>query len=103
MLLLAAAAALTALAILHTLFWGWVYRVRPAQDELRFVETKDGWRLAVARRAPRGEPRLPPVLLCHGLSANRGNLGHTARELGIERTNLYRKMKQLGIPSPAKN
>jgi two-component system nitrogen regulation response regulator NtrX len=31
------------------------------------------------------------------LSANRGNLGNTARELGIERTNLYRKMKQLGI------
>jgi two-component system nitrogen regulation response regulator NtrX len=33
------------------------------------------------------------------LSANRGNLGQTARELGIERTNLYRKMKQLGISS----
>jgi two-component system nitrogen regulation response regulator NtrX len=31
------------------------------------------------------------------LSANRGHLGSTARELGIERTNLYRKMKQLGI------
>jgi two-component system nitrogen regulation response regulator NtrX len=35
------------------------------------------------------------------LSANRGNLGNTARELGIERTNLYRKMKQLGIASRA--
>jgi len=31
------------------------------------------------------------------LAANQGNLGNTARELGIERTNLYRKMKQLGI------
>jgi two-component system nitrogen regulation response regulator NtrX len=31
------------------------------------------------------------------LSANRGHLGETARELGIERTNLYRKMRQLGI------
>jgi DNA-binding NtrC family response regulator len=31
------------------------------------------------------------------LSANRGNLGSTAKELGIERTNLYRKMKSLGI------
>jgi two-component system nitrogen regulation response regulator NtrX len=31
------------------------------------------------------------------LSSNRGNLGKTARDLGIERTNLYRKMKQLGI------
>ena len=36
------------------------------------------------------------------LSANRGNLGKTARDLGIERTNLYRKMKQLGIESPSK-
>ena len=92
MLLLAAAAALTALAILHTLFWGWVYRVRPAQDELRFVETKDGWRLAVARRAPRGEPRLPPVLLCHGLSANRGNL-----DFGIERWSLSLALAQAGF------
>jgi two-component system nitrogen regulation response regulator NtrX len=36
------------------------------------------------------------------LTANRGNLGNTARDLGIERTNLYRKMKQLGIESPSK-
>jgi len=35
------------------------------------------------------------------LAANQGNLGNTARELGIERTNLYRKMKQLGIESPS--
>jgi len=35
--------------------------------------------------------------ILYRLSANGGNLGHTARELGIERTNLYRKMKQLGI------
>jgi two-component system nitrogen regulation response regulator NtrX len=31
------------------------------------------------------------------LSANSGHLAETARELGIERTNLYRKMRQLGI------
>ena len=37
------------------------------------------------------------------LHANRGNLRETARELGIERTNLYRKMKVLGIPSPARS
>ena len=36
------------------------------------------------------------------LSANRGNLGNTAKELGIERTNLYRKMKQLGIGSQSR-
>jgi two-component system nitrogen regulation response regulator NtrX len=38
--------------------------------------------------------------ILYRLSANGGNLGHTARELGIERTNLYRKMKQLGIQTP---
>jgi two-component system nitrogen regulation response regulator NtrX len=38
--------------------------------------------------------------ILYRLSANGGNLGHTARELGIERTNLYRKMKQLGISVP---
>jgi two-component system nitrogen regulation response regulator NtrX len=31
------------------------------------------------------------------LAANGGHLGRTAHELGIERTNLYRKMRQLGI------
>jgi two-component system nitrogen regulation response regulator NtrX len=36
------------------------------------------------------------------LLANRGNLGETARELGIERTNLYRKMKQLGLSAPTR-
>ena len=34
------------------------------------------------------------------LSANHGNLGQHRQDLGIERTNLYRKMKQLGIGAP---
>jgi two-component system, NtrC family, nitrogen regulation response regulator NtrX len=37
--------------------------------------------------------------ILYRLSANQGSLGRTARDLGIERTNLYRKMKQLGIQS----
>ena len=37
--------------------------------------------------------------ILYRLAANRGNLVITARELGIERTNLYRKMRQLRIPS----
>jgi two-component system nitrogen regulation response regulator NtrX len=41
--------------------------------------------------------------ILYRLTANRGNLGNTARELGIERTNLYRKMKQLGIQAPARS
>jgi two-component system nitrogen regulation response regulator NtrX len=39
--------------------------------------------------------------ILYRLSANQGSLGRTARDLGIERTNLYRKLKQLGI-QPAK-
>lgn len=35
------------------------------------------------------------------LVANDGHLGRTAQELGIERTNLYRKMRQLGIRAAA--
>jgi two-component system nitrogen regulation response regulator NtrX len=41
--------------------------------------------------------------ILYRLTANRGNLGNTARELGIERTNLYRKMKQLGIQAPSRS
>ena len=81
-----------ALAILHVAFWSRLYRVVPAQDELRFAETKDGWRIAIARRAPRGQPRLPPVLLCHGLSANRGNL-----DFGVERYSISRALSEAGF------
>jgi two-component system nitrogen regulation response regulator NtrX len=41
--------------------------------------------------------------ILYRLTANHGNLGNTARELGIERTNLYRKMKQLGIQAPTRS
>jgi pimeloyl-ACP methyl ester carboxylesterase len=76
----------------HALFWGWVYRVRPVQDELRFARTADGWRIALARRKPRGAARTPPVLLCHGLAANRGNL-----DFGIERYSLSLYLAQAGF------
>jgi len=83
---------LFALAVLHVAFWSRVYRILPAQDELRFAETKDGWRIAIARRAPRGQARLPPVLLCHGLSANRGNL-----DFGVERYSISRALSEAGF------
>ena len=91
-LVVAAAAALTVLAILHTLFWGWVYRLPPGHDELRFAVTQDGWRIAIARRAPRGEPRLPPVLLCHGLAANRFSL-----DFGVARYSLALALAEAGF------
>ena len=94
LLWLAAALALAVLALLHTLFWSWVYRVRPTHDELRFARTQDGWRVAVARRVPRGEPRRPPVLLCHGLWVNRGNL-----DFGVPRYSLALALANAGFDS----
>lgn len=80
------------LALAHLFFWGFYYRVLPQQDELRFADTTDGWRIALGRRTPRGTPRLPPVLLCHGLSVNRGNL-----DFGVERYSLALHLAQAGF------
>ncbi len=38
--------------------------------------------------------------ILYRLTANGGSLGQTAKDLGIERTNLYRKLKALGIRTP---
>ena len=94
LLWLAAAAGIAILALVHTLFWGWVYRVRATHDELRFARTQDGWRVAMARRAPRGQPRRPPVLLCHGLSANRASL-----DFGVPRYSLALALANAGFDS----
>ena len=36
------------------------------------------------------------------LTANGGNLGETARDLGLDRSSLYLKLKQLGIRPPTR-
>jgi two-component system nitrogen regulation response regulator NtrX len=59
---------------------------------------QDGGKLPLRQARARFERQY----ILERLSANRGNLGVTARDLGIERTNLYRKMKQLGIQAPAR-
>ena len=84
--------ALLILLVAHVAFWSWIYRVRPQQDELRYAKTKDGWEIALARRSPRGAPRTPPVLLCHGLAANRGNV-----DFGIDRYSLSLHLAQSGF------
>lgn len=60
--------------------------------------TEDGGPLPLRQARARFERQY----ILDRLSANRGNLGLTARDLGIERTNLYRKMKQLGIQTVGK-
>ena len=83
---------LAVLAVAHVVFWSWYYRVLPQQDEIAFAETRDGWRIALARRKPRKARRAPPVLLCHGLAANRGNL-----DFGVERYSLSLFLAQEGF------
>lgn len=46
-------------------------------DEIHFGTTRDGWRLALIRYRPDKPSAEPPVLLVHGLAANRYNLDFT--------------------------
>ena len=68
---LAVAAACALLLFLHHAFWmRWL--AAPVRDDGAIAATTgDGWCIALGRRRPRAPPRRPPVLLCHGLSANR--------------------------------
>jgi pimeloyl-ACP methyl ester carboxylesterase len=47
------------------------YHRAPAGDEVRFTTTNDGWRLALTRYRALGARHRLPVILCHGLAANR--------------------------------
>jgi len=58
----------------HYAFWTRRYLMRTGEDEVLFAETRDGWRLALARRRPEGAARPIPVLLVHGIAANRTSL-----------------------------
>lgn len=48
--------------------------LRTEADAIHFVRAADGWRLALWRLRPRGEAKAVPVILCHGLWANRFNM-----------------------------
>jgi len=52
-------------------FWSWFYSAETTQDETYYIRTNDGWRLAVHRYLPENSPKGLPVVLCHGMSANR--------------------------------
>ncbi len=52
-------------------FWKAFYSDPTSQDETFYVRTDDGWRLALHRYRPQGDPAGAPVILCHGLSSNR--------------------------------
>ena len=68
-------------------------------EDLMSLLNLEGAAREVAEAVPLREARarFERQYIAARLRANGGNLGETARELGIERTNLYRKMKQLGL------
>ncbi|RMG13577.1 MAG: alpha/beta fold hydrolase [Deltaproteobacteria bacterium] len=62
-----------------------------ACDEVHWPVTSDGWRLALYRYRPRRPEPGAPVILCHGLGANRFNL-----DFGAERS-LARHLAEAGF------
>lgn len=52
-------------------FWRAYYDRGTDQNETSYVRTSDGWKLAIHRYRPQQPPQGFPVILCHGLSANR--------------------------------
>lgn len=58
--------------VLWGLFWRTFYRAESREEAVYFLTTSDGWRLALCRyEHPGGARARLPVLVCHGLGANR--------------------------------
>ncbi len=72
LLVLLSAGALAVALGAHCAFWTRRLRAPSTEDELLHAETQDGWRLALGHHRPRAPRRGAPVLLVHGLAANRG-------------------------------
>ncbi len=93
--LLAFVATATVVAMLvvgHLAFWSRQLRQPIRDDGILRAETRDGWRLALGTRRPRGEGRRPPVLLVHGLSSNRWAL-----DSGVESVSLAAHLSAAGF------
>ena len=84
--------ALAIAAAAHLLFWRWRLRAPGGEDELVEAVAADGWRLAMGRRRPRGQPRITPVLLVHGIGMNR-----QALDFGVERWSLAAALSAGGL------
>lgn len=61
--------------------WRQVYHVEHAADEVHWARTEDGWRLALHRVKPATRRYREPLILCHGLGANRYNLDWPGQSL----------------------
>ncbi|HUU03229.1 MAG TPA: alpha/beta fold hydrolase [Myxococcota bacterium] len=67
-----------ALVRLHTAFWSRYFEAARYGDMVHFARTQDGWRLALHRYRPPDLKFAQPVILCHGMGANRHNFDISA-------------------------
>ena len=66
--------AIALLVAVHNLLVARLWHIPLEPDEIHYAITEDRWRLAISRyRGRPGGPR-EPVILCHGLGANRYNM-----------------------------
>ena len=68
------AVALIGLYVAAGALWGRYYHAELDVDEVHYATASDGWKVALHRYLPRGREEVArPVVLCHGLGANRYN------------------------------
>ncbi len=60
--------------IIHNYIVARYFEIKWNPDEIHYITAEDGFRLAVSRRIPQNKRFKEPVILCHGLGANRYNL-----------------------------
>ena len=73
------------------LIWKRRYGFEPGYGQIHFVLTRDGWKVALHHYEPDKNRQAVPVLLCHGLGANRFNF-----DLGAE-VSLARYLQKQGF------
>lgn len=52
-------------------FLNWYYTSPSSQGATHFLVTQDGWKIAIHSYRPETPNGAPPIILCHGLTANR--------------------------------
>jgi pimeloyl-ACP methyl ester carboxylesterase len=72
-------------------FWRRVFSFDPGYSQVHLVQTEDRWRIGLYRYLPERQRHPTPVILCHGLGANRFNF-----DLGPEKS-LARHLQRLGF------
>jgi pimeloyl-ACP methyl ester carboxylesterase len=90
--LVAAVALLAVLSAAHYAYWSRRFREPIRDDGIVRARTRDGWELALGMRRPRASERRPPVLLVHGLSANRWTM-----DSGVEHLSLAAHLSRVGF------